>query len=87
MPLKDNRYRVFEIWEEHVREALVDGSLPMIAEFIQGCGDGSIVIFQTMDGEPFMILLSKMFLFCADRQFLDGQLLPFLKGQTGGGEV
>lgn len=84
MLLKDSRYKVFEIREEQVREAMVDGSLPAVAGFIQGCGEGSIVIFETMDGEPFMILLSRMFLFCSDRQFLDGQLLPHLKGQAGG---
>lgn len=73
------RYRAFEIRDETVSETVVDGNLPAIAEFIKNCGEGSILTIHTLSGEPFLIGLSKLFLYCEDRAFLDNQLIPYLR--------
>lgn len=77
------KYRAFEIKDDSVGETLVEGSLPAIAAFIRNCGEGSIITIHTPDGEPFLIGLSRMFLYCEDRAFLDRQLLPYLRGMDG----
>ena len=41
-------------------------------------------VSQTLvDGEPFLIGLSKMFVFCGDKAFLDRQLIPYLRSMGG----
>ncbi len=77
-------YRAFEIKDDDVSQTLVEGSLPSIAAFIRNCDKGSIITIHTPDGEPFLIGLSRMFLYCEDRVFLDRQLLPYLRGMDGG---
>lgn len=79
------KYRAFEIKDDSVSETLVDGSLSAIAVFIRNCGKGSIITIHTPDGEPFLIGLSRMFLYCEDRAFLDQQLLPYLRSMDGVG--
>ena len=74
-----NKYRAFEIKDNQVSQTLVDGNLCSIAEFIQHCDEGSIITLHTMEGEPFLIGLSKMFVFCGDKAFLDRQLIPYLR--------
>ena len=73
-----NKYRAFEIKDNQVSQTLVDGNLCSIAEFIRHCDEGSI-----MEGEPFLIGLSKMFVFCGDKAFLDRQLIPYLRSMGG----
>ena len=68
-----NKYRAFEIRDDQVSQTLVDGNLCSIAEFIRHC----------MEGEPFLIGLSKMFVFCGDKAFLDRQLIPYLRSMGG----
>lgn len=80
--LKD-RYKAFEIRDDDVSQTIVEGSLPAIACYIAGCHEGSIITIHTPDGEPFLIGLSKMFLYCEDKKFLDCQLLPYLRGMDG----
>lgn len=55
-----NKYRAFEIRDDQVSQMLVDGNLCSIAEFIRHCDEGSIITLHTMEGEPFLIGLSKM---------------------------
>ena len=43
----------------------------------------SIITLHTMEGEPFLIGLSKMFVFCGDKAFLDRQLIPYLRSMGG----
>ena len=62
-----NKYRAFEIRDDQVSQTLVDGNLCSIAEFIRHCDEGSIITLHTMEGEPFLIGLSKMFVFCGDK--------------------
>lgn len=76
--LKD-RYKAFEIRDDDVSQTIVEGSLSAIAGYIRDCHAGSIITIHTLDGEPFLIGLSKMFLYCEDREFLDGQLIPYLR--------
>lgn len=42
-----------------------------------------IITLHTMEGEPFLIGLSKMFVFCGDKAFLDRQLIPYLRSMGG----
>lgn len=74
------KYRAFEIKDDRVSEMTVDGNLPAIAAFIRNCHEGSIILLHTMEGEPFLIGLSKLFLYCEDNHFLDRQLIPYLRG-------
>lgn len=78
-----NRYKAFEIRDDKVSETLVDGNLSAIADFIRNCHEGSIITIHTLDGEPFLIGLSRLFLYCEDRAFLDQQLIPHLRGVNG----
>ena len=78
-----NKYRAFEIKDNQVSQTLVDGNLCSIAEFIRHCSEGSIITLHTMEGEPFLIGLSKMFVFCGDKAFLDRQLIPYLRSMGG----
>lgn len=78
-----NKYRAFEIKDNQVSQTLVDGNLCSIAEFIRHCDEGSIITLHTMEGEPFLIGLSKMFVFCGDKAFLDRQLIPYLRSMGG----
>lgn len=78
-----NKYRAFEIRDDQVSQTLVDGNLCSIAEFIRHCDEGSIITLHTMEGEPFLIGLSKMFVFCGDKAFLDRQLIPYLRSMGG----
>ena len=55
-----NKYRAFEIKDDQVSQTLVDGNLCSIAEFIRHCSEGSIITLHTMEGEPFLIGLSKI---------------------------
>lgn len=73
------RYRAFEIRDETVSETMVDGNLLAIAEYIKNCHEGSIITIHTLAGEPFLIGLSKLFLYCEDREFLDNRLIPYLR--------
>lgn len=77
--LKD-RYKAFEIRNDDVKRTVVEGNLTAIAGYIAGCYEGSIITIHTPDGEPFLIELSKMFLYCEDKKFLDCHLLPYLRG-------
>lgn len=78
-----NKYRAFEIRDDQVSQTLVDGNLCSIAEFIRHCDEGSIITLHTMEGEPFLIGLSKMIVFCGDKAFLDRQLIPYLRSMGG----
>lgn len=75
------KYKAFEIRDDAVSEMTVDGNLPAIAAFILNCHEGSIILLHTMEGEPFLIGLSKLFLYCEDNQFLNQQLIPYLRGR------
>lgn len=79
------KYRAFEIKDDGASGTLVEGSLSSIAAFIRNCDKGSIITIHTPDGEPFLIGLSRMFLYCEDRAFLDQQLLPYLRSMDGVG--
>lgn len=74
------KYKAFEIHGEQVRETLVDGNLMAIAAFINECQKGSIITIHTLEGEPFLIGLSKLFLYCEDKVFLNNRLIPYLHG-------
>ena len=74
------KYRAFEIQDDKVKETLAEGNLPAIADCIRGCQKDSIILIQNMEGEPFLVGLSKMFLYCEDNDFLNTQLLPYLHG-------
>ncbi len=75
-----SKYKVFEIQDDKVSETVVDGNLVAIADFIKNCNEGSIITIHTLDGEPFLIGLSKLFLYCEDIEFLNNQLIPYLRG-------
>ena len=78
-----NKYRAFEIRADQVTPTLVDGNLCASAEGIRHCSEGSSITLHTMEGEPFLIGLSKMFVFCGDKAFLDRQLIPYLRSMGG----
>lgn len=80
-----NRYKAFEIRDDKVSETLVDGNLHSIADFIRNCHEGSIITIHTLDGEPFLLGLSKLFLYCEDKAFLDRKLIPYLRSMDGEG--
>ena len=73
------KYRAFEIQDDKVKETLVEGNLTAIADCIRRCQKDSIILIQNMEGEPFLVGLSK-FLYCEDNDFLNTQLLPYLHG-------
>ena len=50
------------------------------ADFIKNCKEGSIITIHTLDGKPFLIGMSKLFLYCEDNEFLNNQLIPYLRG-------
>ena len=75
-----SKSRAFEIQDDTVSETLVDGNLIALADFIKNCKEGSIITIHTMEGEPFLIGLSKLFLYCEDNAFLNNQLIPYLRG-------
>lgn len=75
-----SKYKAFEIQDDKVSETVVDGNLIAIADFIKNCNEGSIITIHTLDGEPFLISLSKLFLYCEDNNFLNNQLIPYLRG-------
>lgn len=75
-----SKYKAFEIQDDRVSETLVDGNLIAIADFIKNCNEESIITIHTLDGEPFLIALSKLFLYCEDNTFLNNQLIPYLRG-------
>ncbi len=80
-----SRYKAFEIRDDDVSQTLVDGNLPAVADFIRNCDEGSIITIHTLEGEPFLIGLSKLFLYCEDKEFLDKQLISYLRGTEGEG--
>lgn len=75
-----SKYKAFEIHDDRVSETLVDGNLIAIADFIKNCKEESIITIHTLEGEPFLIALSKLFLYCEDNAFLNNQLIPYLRG-------
>ena len=75
-----SKYRAFEIQDDKVSETVVEGNLIAIADFIKNCKEGSIITIHTLDGEPFLIWLSKLFLYCEHNEFLNNQLIPYLRG-------
>ena len=74
-----SKYKAFEIQDALVSETVVEGNRIAIADFIKNCKEGSITI-HTLDGEPFLIGMSKLFLYCEDNEFLNNQLIPYLRG-------
>lgn len=75
-----SKYKAFEIQDDKVSETVVDGNLISIADFIKNCNEGSIITIHTLEGGPFLIGLSKLFLYCEDNEFLNNQLIPYLRG-------
>lgn len=75
-----SKYKAFEIQDDKVSETLVDGNLTAMADFIKNCNEGSIITIHTPEGTPFLIGLSKLFLYCEDNAFLNNQLIPYLRG-------
>lgn len=73
------KYKAFEIRDDHISEQYVEGNLVSIADFIKNCQKDSIITMHTLEGEPFLIALSKVFLFCEDKEFLDRRLIPYLR--------
>lgn len=78
--MKKKTYRAFEIRDDEVLEQEVEGNLVSIAAFIRKCQKDSIITIHTLDGKPFLLALSKVFLYCADKEFLDIRLIPYLRG-------
>lgn len=72
-------YQAFEIRNDEVSGQEIEGNLSAIADFIKRCHKDSIITIHTLEGEPFLIALSTVFLFCADREFLDTQLIPCMR--------
>ena len=66
--------------EAEISETVVEGNRIAIADFIKNCKEGSIITIHTLDGEPFLIGMSKLFLYCEDNEFLNNQLIPYLRG-------
>ena len=75
-----SKYKAFEIQDDKVSETVVEGNLIAIADFIKNCKEGSIITIHMLEGEPFLIGLSKLFLYCEDNEFLYNQLIPYLRG-------
>ena len=75
-----SKYKAFEIQDDKVSETVVEGNLIAIADFIKNCKEGSIITIHMLEGEPFLIGLSKLFLYCEDNEFLNNQLKPYLRG-------
>ena len=75
-----SKYTAFEIQDDKASETVVEGNLIAIADFIKNGKEGSIITIHTLDGEPFLIGLSKLFLYCEDNEFLNNQLIPYLRG-------
>ena len=73
------KYRAFEIYEDEAKETVIEGSLSAIAEYVKGCREGSIITIHTPEGEPFLLSLSRMFLYCEDKAFLNERLIPYLR--------
>ena len=69
-----SKYKAFEIQDALVSETVVEGNRIAIADFIKNCKEGSIITIHTLDGEPFLIGMSK------DNEFLNNQLIPYLRG-------
>ncbi len=74
------KYKAFEITQDQVIPSEVDGNLPAIAKYIMDCGKDSIITLHTTGGDPFLISLSKAFVFCSEPEFLDDELIPHLRG-------
>ena len=55
------KYRAFEIQDDKVKETLVEGNLPAIADCIRGCQKDSIILIQNMEGEPFLLGYQRCF--------------------------
>ena len=75
-----SKYKAFEIQDALVSETVVEGNRIAIADFIKNCKEGSIITIHMLEGEPFLIGLSKLFLYCEDNEFLNNQLIPYLRG-------
>ena len=75
-----SKYKAFEIQDALVSETVVEGNRIAIADFIKNCKEGSIITILTLDDEPFLIGMSKLFLYCEDNEFLNNQLIPYLRG-------
>ena len=75
-----SKYKACEIQDDKVSETVVEGNLIAIADFIKNCKEGSIITIHMLEGEPFLIGLSKLFLYCEDNEFLNNQLIPYLRG-------
>lgn len=75
-----SKYKAFEIRDEQVSEIIVDGNLIAIADFVKNCSESSIIVINSLEGKPFLICLSKLFLYCEDDTFLNDQLIPYLHG-------
>ena len=75
-----SKYKAFEIQDALVSETVVEGNRIAIADFIKNCKEGSIITIHPLDGEPFLIGMSKLFLYCEDNEFLNNQLIPYLRG-------
>ena len=75
-----SKYKAFEIQDDKVSETVVEGNLIAIADFIKNCKEGSIITIHMLEGEPFLIGLSKLFLYCEDNECLNNQLIPYLRG-------
>lgn len=74
------KYKAFEIRDDEVTEHEIKGNLIDIAAFIDQCPKDSIITIHTLEGEPFLIALSRVFLFCSDKDFLNVRLIPYLRG-------
>ena len=77
---RQSKYKAFEIQDDKVSETVVEGNLIAIADFIKNCKEGSIITIHMLEVEPFLIGLSKLFLYCEDNEFLNNQLIPYLRG-------
>ena len=75
-----SKYKAFEIQDALVSETVVEGNRIAIADFIKNCKEGSSITINTLDGEQFLIGMSKLFLYCEDNEFLNNQLIPYLRG-------
>ena len=75
-----SKYKAFEIQDALVSETVVEGNRIAIADFIKNCKEGSIITIHTLDGAPYLIGKSKLFLYCEDNEFLNNQLIPYLRG-------
>ena len=78
--MQKSKDKAFESQDDKASETVVEGNLIAIADFIKNCKEGSIITIHTLDGEPFLIGLSKLFLYCEDNEFLNNQLIPYLRG-------